>query len=204
MITIIDYEMGNIGSIQNMLKKIGAQSIVTSSVSDIEASRKLILPGVGSFDTGMKNLSKLNLVDILNQKVLQEKIPIIGFCLGMQLITRSSEEGNLPGLGWIDAKTEKFKFNGTNALKIPHMGWNTIKVKKNNPLLTTPTERTRFYFVHSYYVNCRNEKDILFTTDYGYEFVSGFMHENIYGLQFHPEKSHKYGMHILNNFVHKC
>ena len=200
-ITIIDYGMGNIGSIQNMLKKIGADSIVTSYTGEIKNSLKLILPGVGSFDTGIKNLIKLDLVDILNHKVINEKTPIIGFCLGMQLMTRSSEEGKLRGFGWMDAKTCRFRFNNSDEYKIPHMGWNSIKIMKDNPLLMEQSDRTRFYFVHSYHVICKQSKDILFMTNYGYDFVSGFMKNNIVGLQFHPEKSHKYGMQILKNFV---
>ena len=153
MIVIIDYGMGNLGSIQNMLKKIGVKGIVSSNVSDIQKADKLILPGVGAFDNGMKNLKEMGLAETIIGKVQKDKIPILGICLGMQLFTKRSEEGRLPGFGWIDAETVRFKF-GTNQtqLKIPHMGWNTINIKRESPLLSRMCFGDRFYFVHSYHV----------------------------------------------------
>lgn len=199
---IIDYGMGNVGSIQNMLKRIGARSIISGSLDEIEKAEKLILPGVGSFDNGMKNLKNRNLIAILNKKVLEDRIPILGICLGMQLMTASSEEGAMQGLGWLHAKTVRFAFNSKNGqLRIPHMGWDFIKTKKEHPLLGGLGDDARFYFVHSYHVECDQEEDILATTEYGHEFVSAFCSNNILGVQFHPEKSHTFGMHVLRNFV---
>lgn len=198
MITIIDYGMGNLGSIANMIKKAGHKSIITSDLEEIKNATKLILPGVGSFDNGMRNLAELGMIEVLNQKVLIEKTPILGICLGMQLMTKSSEEGKLSGLGWVDAQTKKFV---SDTLKIPHMGWNIIKHQKNSHLFDEYESEKRFYFVHSYYVDANQKKDILTTTPYTHNFVSSFEKENIIGAQFHPEKSHKFGMSLLKNFL---
>jgi glutamine amidotransferase len=200
MITIIDYGMGNLGSIANMVKKVGAKSIITSDLDEIQKATKLILPGVGSFDNGMKQLRELGFIDVLNKKILEDKTPIMGICLGMQLMTQSSEEGTLEGLGWIEAKTHKFV---SDSLKVPHMGWNISMIQKDSSLYTAPKIEKRFYFVHSYYVSCKKQEDILSTTSYGHEFVSSFEKENIIGVQFHPEKSHKFGMALFKNFVEK-
>lgn len=202
MITIIDYGIGNLGSIYNMLKKNGSEAIITSSIEEISKAKKLILPGVGSFDYGMLKLRESGLIDLLNQKVVIGKTPILGICLGMQLFTNRSEEGNSKGLGWIDAQTVKFNMQGDNSkLKIPHMGWNRITIKKQSVLLNDMYEDARFYFVHSYYVQCNQQEDILTTTEYGFEFHSGLEKGNIAGVQFHPEKSHKFGLRFLKNFV---
>jgi glutamine amidotransferase len=198
MITIIDYGMGNLGSIENMIKKIGYKSITTSDIEKIKSAKKLILPGVGAFDNGTKNLKEYGLIDILNQKVLIDKIPILGICLGMQLMTKSSEEGNLKGLGWVDAQAKKFI---SDKLKIPHMGWNIVTHKKNSKLFDELESEKRFYFVHSYCVSCNNQDDILTTTPYTYDFVSSYEKDDIIGVQFHPEKSHKFGMNLIRNFV---
>jgi glutamine amidotransferase len=201
MITIIDYKTGNLGSIQNILKRIGEESIITSDKGVIATAKKLILPGVGSFDTGMKNLKDLDLVEALNFKVLEEKVPVLGICLGMQLLSLKSEEGNLPGLGWINAVTKRFNFVNTSEYKIPHMGWNYLTVNKESPLLKDMYPEPRFYFVHSYYFNANESHDILASTSYESEFTSAVEKENILGVQFHPEKSHKFGMKLLKNFV---
>lgn len=199
-ILIIDYKMGNIGSVLNMLKKIGANVKVSSDVSDLAKAKKLILPGVGAFDHGMNSLNELNLVDILNKKVLIEKIPILGICLGMQILTLKSEEGTKNGLAWIEAETIKFDLKQN--IRIPHMGWNTlIKIQNSDLFNGIDIHNNRFYFVHSYYVKCNNEKNIAAVTHYGEHFASSIRHENIYGTQFHPEKSHKFGMKILSNFL---
>jgi glutamine amidotransferase len=204
-IVIIDYGLGNLGSIRNMLKKIRAEGIISSSASDIEKAAKLILPGVGTFDHGMKNLEALGLLPILENKVVQKKTPILGICLGMQLFARKSQEGESRGLGWIDAEVVRFRFeNNERRLKIPHMGWNLVKVYQRNPLFEEMYPEARFYFVHSYHVACKNKEDVLTQTCYGYEFVSALKKENIYGVQFHPEKSHKFGMKLLDNFVRFC
>lgn len=200
MIIIVDYGMGNFGSILNMLKRVGAKAAISSYVSDIEKADKLILPGVGSFDNAMKNLDGLKLVPVLNKKVLKEKTPILGICLGIQLFTKKSEEGTLPGLGWIDAETIRFRFDRKQNLKIPHMGWNTVKILKARPLFENMYAGARFYFVHSYHLVCKNKQDAATTTGYGYDFVSSVAKGNIYGTQFHPEKSHKFGMKLLENF----
>ena len=202
MIVIIDYGMGNLGSIANMLKKVGAKAVVSSDAAVIERADKLVLPGVGAFDNGMKNLAERGMIPLLNAKVLQDKTPILGLCLGMQLFTRRSEEGELPGLGWLDAETVRFKFDAThNHLKIPHMGWNTLQICRSHPLFTDLDVENRFYFVHSYYVDCADAPMVLARTHYGYDFASAVAKENIVGVQFHPEKSHKFGMKLLRNFA---
>ncbi len=201
MITIVDYKTGNLGSISNILKRIGVESVVTSDIQVIESSAKLILPGVGAFDTGMRNLESLGLIDVIKKKVLIDKTPVLGICLGMQLLSSGSEEGTLPGLGFIDAVTVKFRFSNSAEFKIPHMGWNFIKQKKNSLLLGGMFPDPRFYFVHSYYFRANSEDDILASTDYEIEFTSAVEKGNIMGVQFHPEKSHKFGMKLLKNFV---
>lgn len=199
MIVVIDYGMGNVGSIVNMIKKVGYECIVSSSVNDVLNATKLILPGVGSFDKAMQNLQQLNLIDSINKKVIENKTPILGICLGMQLMTKGSEEGKLSGLSYINGYSNKFDSN--QGLLIPHMGWNLINVKKTNNLFTNTKEEQRFYFVHSFAVSCEDSEDILSTTFYGKEFVSSFQKNNILGVQFHPEKSHTFGMHFFKNFL---
>jgi glutamine amidotransferase len=202
MIAIVDYGMGNLGSISNMLKKIGVQSAISSDPLVIEEAEKLILPGVGAFDLGMKNLSQRSLVEKLKSQVMERKKPILGLCLGMQLFTRSSEEGQLPGLGWLNARTVRFTFSGPEAnLKIPHMGWNTLQILRSHPLLNDLGPDARFYFDHSYHVICNGNDSVLATTTYGYDFPSIVAQGNILGAQFHPEKSHKFGMKLLKNFA---
>jgi len=202
MITIVDYGVGNLGSIQNMLKKIGAKSVITSEKNQIEDAQKLILPGVGSFDSGMSKLQELDFVTLLNKKVVEQKTPILGICLGMQLMTKSSEEGTKKGLGWFDAETIKFNFDSEKSkkFKVPNMGWNYVYQKKNSSLFIEMFQDPKFYFVHSYYIKCNNQTDVLATSNYDFEYVCAFEKENIFGVQFHPEKSHKYGMRLLTNF----
>jgi imidazole glycerol-phosphate synthase subunit HisH len=199
MITVIDYGMGNLGSIKNMLKRINVPSQVTGDAEVISKAEKILLPGVGAFDAAMERIESSGLREVLDYKALVEKIPVIGVCLGMQLLTRKSEEGKRPGLGWIAADTKKFIFS-TNTLKIPHMGWNLVHLKKESPLIKDLPEEPRFYFVHSFFVQCDDPGDVLTTTHYGSDFHSIIQHDNIYGAQFHPEKSHKYGMKLLENF----
>jgi glutamine amidotransferase len=201
MVTIVDYKTGNLGSIQNILKRIGEESIITSVKDEIASAKKLILPGVGAFDTGMANLKDLDLVDILNQKVLVEKTPVLGICLGMQLLSNTSEEGVLPGLGWINGEARRFKFADTREYKIPHMGWNYVRQLKPGNLFKELSDDARFYFVHSFYFKANEESDILTSTTYESEFTSSVEKGNILGVQFHPEKSHKFGMRLLKNFV---
>lgn len=200
-ICIIDYGIGNLGSMATMLKKIGSPAIVSSDPSDIGMAEKLILPGVGSFDEGMKKLESRELVYVLNKRVLEDKIPVLGVCLGMQLLGKNSEEGQLSGLGWLDAETIRFKFQAPDAnLKIPHMGWNQLRVYQTHPLFADLEEVNRFYFVHSYHVVCANPDNVLATTSYGFDFTSAVVKDNIMGVQFHPEKSHKFGMKLLESF----
>ncbi len=201
MITIIDYKTGNLGSIQNILKRIGEQSVITSDKDEIDGAIKLILPGVGAFDTGMRNLNELGLVDILSKKVLVDKIPVLGICLGMQLLSNGSEEGSIRGLGWINGETVRFNFKNSVEYKIPHMGWNFIKQHKESRLFTGMYPEARFYFVHSYYFKANDPVDVLTSTGYEKEFTSSVEKGNILGVQFHPEKSHKFGIKLLKNFV---
>jgi glutamine amidotransferase len=202
MIAIIDYGMGNVGSIGNMFKKIGVDAEITSDLEKIRIAAKIVLPGVGSFDNGMRNLAEGGFIDILTKKVVDGGTPILGICLGMQLMTKRSDEGELGGLGWLDAETIKFRFDNEAGIhKVPHMGWNTVETVKPSRLFGGMFEHPRFYFVHSYYVTCGNQDDVLARTDYGFEFVSAFESGNVYGVQFHPEKSHKYGIKLLNNFA---
>ncbi|MDA9945239.1 imidazole glycerol phosphate synthase subunit HisH [Schleiferiaceae bacterium] len=204
MITIIDYQAGNINSVQNMLKRLGYDSCVSSCPEEISRADKLILPGVGSFDYGMEMLHSHNLVPVLNELVVDRKVPILGICLGAQLFTKSSEEGKMEGLGWFSsAKTVMFRNNGQSNFKIPHMGWSGIDLQKPSKLFADLNDEMRFYFVHSYHIECADRENILATSTYGYNFVSAIEHSNIIGVQFHPEKSHKYGMGILKNFVER-
>ena len=203
MITIVDYNMGNLGSIQNMLKKIGVDSQVSADPGAVAAADKLILPGVGAFDAGMDNLERSGLIPALNERVLQAQVPTLGICLGMQLMTRGSAEGERKGLGWVDAQTLRFRPSDAT-LKVPHMGWNRVMPMRSSPLTDDLPDEPRFYFVHSFYVHCLNESDVLLTTPYGDLFHSAFQSANVAGVQFHPEKSHKFGMRLLRNFAERC
>lgn len=200
MITIVDYKMGNLGSILNMLKKLGQAAQVTADPALIETADKLVLPGVGAFDAGMENLERSGLIPLLNRRVLEDRVPTLGICLGMQLMTRSSEEGARAGLGWVDAVALRFRPTDV-ALKVPHMGWNRVIPARPSPLTDDLPEEPRFYFVHSYYVHCSDDADVLLTTPFGAPFASAFQRANVWGVQFHPEKSHKFGMALLRNFA---
>lgn len=202
MLTIIDYNTGNLGSVQNMLRKLGIASQITNDAEKINAAEKLILPGVGHFDYGMEQLEKTGLIPVLNKKVLEDKTPILGICLGVQLFTESSEEGIKKGLGWIKGKTIAFDKNKLLAIhKVPHMGWTDVSSYQQSRLFENMYDEPRFYFVHTYHLALENENDILVKANYGYDFSVGIEHENILGVQFHPEKSHKFGMKLLENFV---
>jgi len=203
MIAVINYKMGNLESVRNMLKRIGVAVSITSDIAAIEAAEKLILPGVGAFDAGMDNLRYLGLLEVIRKKTMIEKTPILGICLGMQLLTKKSEEGTREGMGFLDAETKKFDFSGIKEdLKIPHMGWNTVAVKKNNKLFKGLENDSRFYFVHSYHVVCKDREDVVAVTNYGYDFAASVGRKNVLGVQFHPEKSHRFGMELLKNFIH--
>lgn len=203
MITIVDYGMGNLGSIKNMFKYIGVVATIEDDADKIKNASKILLPGVGSFDTAMKKINESDLKEVLSEKALKEQVPILGICLGMQLLTNSSEEGEIKGLGWVDAKTISFKDRIDKKYRIPHMGWNIVR-KSNDSLLTSGFEEfdeTRFYFVHSYFVKVEDEKNSILKTNYGAEFDSAIQKDNIFGAQFHPEKSHKFGMKLFENFA---
>lgn len=199
MISIIDYGMGNLGSVLNMFKRIGAEATITSDFDEIRSSSKILLPGVGSFDRAMERINSTGLRELLDHEVLHKKKPILGICLGMQLLTNGSEEGKLPGLGWIPGNTIRFP-NFPN-LRIPHMGWNIVKQSTPSPLLTDLPLDSRFYFVHSYFVRVDNEENSILKCKYGVEFDAALQNDNIFGAQFHPEKSHRFGMHLLRNFA---
>ncbi len=203
MIAIIDYGLGNLGSIANMLKVIGEKSVITSDAEKIKAADKLILPGVGAFDAGMSHLNESDLVDVIKSEAAVGK-PILGICLGMQLLGLSSEEGELPGLGLIDFTCKRFDIPEEMDLKVPHMGWDVVDFKKQVPLLDGIEGRQRYYFVHSYHAMCKHHEDVMMTCDYGYEFACAVNRGNVYGVQFHPEKSHDFGMRLFENFVKKC
>lgn len=200
MIGIINYGLGNLGSIQNMLKVIGEKSIISSDVNELEKCDKYILPGVGSFDAGMEKLNESGLTTFVKKKALEDKKPILGICLGMQLLGRKSEEGKLEGLGLIPFDNIRFRLEDTD-LKVPHMGWDVVEFKQENPLLKGLEGRQRYYFVHSYHAVCDKKENVLMTCDYGYEFACAVVKDNIMGVQFHPEKSHDFGMALLENFV---
>lgn len=199
MIVIVDIGMGNLGSIQNMMKRVKVEAKISSDPSEIDNASKLVLPGVGAFDNAMASLHQRDLIQVLNQKVLIDRVPILGICLGMQLLGADSEEGKMKGLDWVDARTIRFQFR-SNGYKIPHMGWNTVDIR-GDPGIFAGIEEPRFYFVHSYHLVCNKQEDVLTTTSYGYDFVSSVHHDNIWGTQFHPEKSHKFGMKLFSNFA---
>ena len=203
MVAIIDYGLGNLGSIANMLKVIGEKSIITADKEKIAAAERIILPGVGAFDAGMQKLNDAGLVTFIREQALTHQKPILGICLGMQLLGRKSEEGQLGGLSLIPFDTVRLKLDDTN-LKVPHMGWDIVEIKQENPLLDGLTGRQRYYFVHSYHAVCDSPENVLMTCDYGYTFACSVVRNNIYGVQFHPEKSHDFGMALLENFVKYC
>lgn len=200
MITIVDYGMGNVGSVFNMLRKLRAKVQISSDKNEIEKSDKLILPGVGHFDRGMDSLNSSGLATILTEQVLVHKKPILGICLGMQMMTRGSEEGVQQGLGWVAADT--IKLPPTSNLKVPHMGWNQVRSPVSAKLFEHSLEEPeRFYFVHSYYVRTDNLNDVAAFCHYGQDFVASFEVDNVMGVQFHPEKSHLFGMNLFKKFV---
>ena len=200
MIVIIDYGLGNINAIYTVYKNLNIPVKIASNPSDLKNSEKLILPGVGAFDYAMEKLDKSGMRDTLNDLILNGEKNILGICVGMQMLTKSSEEGVLPGLGWLDAEVKKFNQNIDYKLSIPHMGWNNITPKKENPLLAGFSNSSYFYFLHSYYFEANDDTNIVSTTKYGNDFVSTINNKNIYGVQFHPEKSHQSGIQLLKNF----
>jgi glutamine amidotransferase len=201
MIIIPNFGCGNLASIVRMVSKVGGEAVISSNAGDLAGAKKIILAGVGAFDHGMAGLRFGYWIDALHEAVLVRRVPVLGICLGMQLMSKSSEEGSLPGLGWVDADVTLFNLQGAPSLKVPHMGWNTVTVTKTNPLISLNQGEQRFYFVHSYHMICNQPSDTLAIAHHGYDFTAAFARENIFGVQFHPEKSHKFGMALMKNFV---
>lgn len=200
-ITVVDYGAGNIGSVLNMIKRAGGVASASGNAEVLAQASKLLLPGVGSFDNALQRLEQLELIEVLRERA-SAGVPLLGICLGMQLLSYGSEEGTLPGLGLIPGRVRRFTFADDNsALKIPHMGWNQVVASKKHALADGLEAGARFYFVHSYHLECENSSDELFKTHYGYDFTSGVQRGNVMGVQFHPEKSHRYGMQLIKNFV---
>jgi len=202
-VTVVDYNTSNIQSVGNMLRKIGIKARITSDPNEVRKTDKLILPGVGSFDVARQNLDLAQMPEALEEAVIKKGVPILGICLGMQLLAQGSEEGRLPGLGWINGRVRKFCFDSPQASpKVPHMGWNYVHPRAaDHAIWRQIINPMRFYFVHSYHFVCDAEEDVAATTPYGYDFVCAVAKDNIWGVQFHPEKSHTFGMQLLRNFV---
>lgn len=201
LIHVVDYGAGNIGSVLNMIKRVGGEALPSADAKALSAATKILLPGVGSFDNAIKRLRDLDLIEVLRERAAAG-IPFLGICLGMQLLASSSEEGTLPGLDLISGTARKFSLDASQtSLKIPHMGWNLIRHVKDSRLTAGLDDRSRFYFVHSYHYECANAADQLLETHHGYAFTSGIERGNVMGVQFHPEKSHQYGMRLIKNFV---
>ncbi len=203
MIAILDYGLGNLGSIANMLRVIGEKNRITADPKEIAKADGLILPGVGAFDAGMRNLSGRGLADVIKERA-SAGTPILGICLGMQLLGRSSEEGVLPGLGLIPFDCRRFSLPDGTDLRIPHMGWDVVDMKQEHPLVSGLEGTQRYYFVHSYHAVCDSAENVLMTCDYGYEFTAAVVKDKIMGVQFHPEKSHDFGLALLTNFARIC
>lgn len=204
MIVVVDYGMGNCNSIVNMFRKVGAHACISNDPQVLATARGIVLPGVGSFDNGMRKLNQTGLLSHMEDAVLRRKVPFLGVCLGMHLLFDNSEEGQEPGLGWVSGKVVRFDFSDEklSGLKVPHMGWNRAVIKKNSPFIgaASADDECRYYFVHSFHAVCEDDSDILATTTYGYEFISGVGRDNIFGFQFHPEKSHRYGVKLFKQF----
>jgi glutamine amidotransferase len=202
MITIIDYGSGNIRAIGNIYDKLKIDYKIAKSPEQVIGAQKIFLPGVGAFDETISMLDKTGFREVLDFEVIQNKVPIIGICVGMQILAESSEEGKLPGLGYIKGKVRKMDASLLNQKpKLPHLGWNSLEISRKSALLKNIDSEMGFYFLHSYYFECENQEDILTTTTYGKSFASAINHDNVYGIQFHPEKSHHNGINLLHNFA---
>ena len=201
MIAVVDYGMANIASVLNMLRKVGASAMATADPAQLAAADKLILPGIGAFDSAMQRLHELRLFEPLNEMVQVRKVPTLGICLGMQLLFESSEEGKMPGFGWVKGRARRFDFPADHPLKIPHMGWSEVKIAKDRPLFRGAEGAQGFYFVLCFHVVCDDPADVLATAVYGHEFTAGVARGNVSGMQCHPEKSHRFGMRFLRAFA---
>lgn len=200
-IVIVDYLTGNTNSVKRALDRIGSLCIISSQVKDITQADKLILPGVGHFTKAMASLEELGLLDALNETVLIKHKPVLGICLGMELMANMSQEGNMPGLQWLEAEAVRFEVSMAARHKVPHMGWNRVQIKKASALMKGVDELSEFYFAHSYYLKINDRSDLLTETEYGIPFPSAVERNNIFGVQFHPEKSHRIGVQVLKNFI---
>jgi imidazole glycerol-phosphate synthase subunit HisH len=200
VIAIVDYDIGNLGAVANMLRRLGADCEITADAARIEAATHLILPGNGAFDACMQNLRASGLVPVLERKVMGERVPLLGICVGAQMLGHGSEEGREPGLGWMDLRVRRFP--AQPGLRVPHMGWNGVRAEQAGHALAAGLgEDTRFYFVHSYFIEPADPADLLLSADYGGRFAAGIARDNLAGVQFHPEKSHRYGKRLLANFA---
>lgn len=200
MVVIIDYDIGNLGAVANMLRRLGADCLISRDPEHVEAADHLILPGNGAFDACVRGLTATGLVPLLTRRVLQDRVPLLGICVGAQMLGRSSEEGSEAGLGWMDFTVRRFP--DLPGVRVPHMGWDEVVVaSETHPLTKGLDAQSRFYFVHSYYIEPARSEDVLLTSEYGIKFAAGVAHENISGVQFHPEKSHRFGKQLLANFV---
>jgi glutamine amidotransferase len=200
-IVIVDYSMGNLNSVQKKLVQLKANVVISSDPKEILTADKLVLPGVGHFKKAVEIMHEKGLWDVLNEAVLVNKKPILGICLGMQLMTKFSEEGHTSGFSWVNAEVKRFAVQDTLKYKVPHMGWNQIEFCKDSKLMTGLSNRSEFYFVHSFHVTTEDDSIILNKTNYEYDFVSAFEQEGIFGVQYHPEKSHDCGKILLENFI---
>jgi len=202
MITIISYGLGNVRALVNVYNQLNIPVSIATKCDDLKNATKVILPGVGAFDNAMQSLENSGMRKLLDEIVLHRHIPLLGICVGMQMFARASEEGNLPGLGWIDGVVKRFNLSSLKKpLSVPHMGWNDVNPLKINGLFNGLDHEPRFYFLHSYYFHCQKDKDVVAITDYGGEFACAVNSGNIFGVQFHPEKSHQWGIRLLENFA---
>jgi glutamine amidotransferase len=201
VLVVVDYGMGNLGAIPNMLKRLGAQALITADPAAIRDADRVILPGVGAFDTAVRNIDGLGLRDVLAAKAFEDRVPFLGLCLGMHLLMSGSEEGALPGLGWISGRVVRFRTIENADLRVPHMGWNEVADNGQSVLLRDFDTAPRFYFAHSFHLDCDDPADVAGRTMYGYSFPSVVERSNIFGVQFHPEKSHRFGLKLLANFL---
>jgi len=200
-IIIVDYRTGNSNSIKRTLDQIGSRSIISSQIEDLTQADKIILPGVGHFAKAMANLKELDLLEALNEAVLIKRKTVLGICLGMELMAMRSQEGDTQGLQWLDAEAVRFKSSAAARHKVPHMGWNRIQIKKVSALMKGVENLSEFYFAHSYHLKINDRSDLLNETEYGISFPSAVERNNIFGVQYHPEKSHRTGVRVLKNFI---